>query len=338
MNLDYFEEARAWRDWLIRAVAGSPRQVQIMYGVGGERRLPEWVVPWLPGYEGSAPVRIGNDASRQLQIDVFDEVVDAMFQALKAGLKPPKRGYSIRQEFLAHLAATWRQPDEGIWEVRGRRQHFVHSKLMAWVAFDRAADEIETRIFAEDGKRWRDIANEIHAEICQHGFDRELNSFVQAFGSKQIDSSLLLISLVGFLPADDPRVRGTVKAIENRLLIDGEFVLRYETDDGIDGLPAGAGAFLACSFWLVDNYLPQGRYGDARRLFEGLLARCNDVGLLAEEFDPRAGRMLGNFPQAYSHVGIINSALNLAKAEGPAEEREAHERHVPVSALAGSRL
>jgi GH15 family glucan-1,4-alpha-glucosidase len=334
MNLGYYEEARAWRDWLLRAIAGSPRQAQIMYGVGGERRLPEWIVPWLPGYEGSAPVRIGNDASQQLQIDVFGEVADAMFQALKAGLAPPRRGYAIRQEFLEHLAVTWRQPDEGIWEVRGGRQHFVHSKMMAWVAFDRAADEVATKVFAEDGRRWRRIADEIHAEICRHGFDPELNSFVQAFGSKQLDASLLLMPLVGFLPADDPRMRGTVEAIESRLLIDDEFVLRYETDDGLDGLPPGEGAFLACSFWLVDNYLLQGRYGDARRLFERLLGRCNDVGLLAEEFEPRAGRMLGNFPQAYSHVGLINSALNLARSEGPAEERaQAHERHVPASAV-----
>ncbi|HEY6981751.1 glycoside hydrolase family 15 protein [Reyranella sp.] len=333
MNLGYYDEARAWRDWLLRAVAGSPRQVQIMYGVAGERRLPEWIVPWLPGYEGSSPVRIGNDAAQQLQIDVFGEVADAMFQALKAGLAPPKRANAIRREFLEHLAATWRQPDEGIWEVRGGRQHFVHSKLMAWVAFDRAADDIETKIFDEDGRRWRSIADEIHAEICERGFDRELNSFVQAFGSSRLDASLLLIPLVGFLPADHPRVRGTVEAIEERLLIDDEFVLRYETDRGLDGLPPGEGAFLACSFWLVDNYLLQGRYRDARRLFERLLARCNDVGLLAEEFDPRARRMLGNFPQAYSHVGLINSALNLARSEGPAEERaQAHERHVAADA------
>ena len=339
MNLGYYEEAQAWRDWLIRAVAGSPRQMQIMYGVGGERRLPEWIVPWLPGYEASSPVRVGNDASRQLQIDVFGEVADAMFQALKAGLAPPQRANAVRREFLEHLATIWRQPDEGIWEVRGDRQHFVHSKLMAWVAFDRAADEIETRIFSDDARRWRDIAREIHTEICANGFDRELNSFVQAYGSGRDDASLLLIPLVGFLPPDDPRIRGTVEAIEKRLLIDGEFVLRYETDHGVDGLPPGEGAFLACSFWLVDNYLLLGRYRDARRLFERLLARCNDVGLLAEELDPRTGRMLGNFPQAYSHVGLINSALNLARAEGPAEERaQPHERHVSASASGGLRV
>ncbi|MGE0750885.1 MAG: glycoside hydrolase family 15 protein [Variibacter sp.] len=321
MNLGYFEEARAWRDWLIRAVAGSPRQVQIMYGVAGERRLTEWTVPWLSGYEKSSPVRIGNGAAQQLQNDVIGEVADAMFQALKAGLEPPKRAFTMRREFFEHLATVWREPDEGIWEVRGARQHFVHSKLMAWVAFDRAADDLESRVFEESGQRWRDIANEIHAEICERGFDRELNSFVQAYGSKKLDASLLLIPLVGFLPANDPRVRGTLRAVEEKLLIEDEFVLRYETDDEIDGLPPGEGAFLACGFWLVDNYVLQDRHADAQRLFERLLARCNDVGLLAEEFDPRSGRMLGNFPQAYSHVGLINSALNLARRMGPAEER-----------------
>ncbi|MGH6944662.1 MAG: glycoside hydrolase family 15 protein [Geminicoccaceae bacterium] len=331
MNLGYYDEARAWRDWLIRAVAGSPPQVQIMYGVGGERRLPESVVPWLPGYESSSPVRIGNDACRQLQLDVFGEVADAMFQTLKAGLEPPERAYAMRRAFFEHLATAWREPDEGIWEVRGGRQHFVHSKVMAWVAFDRAADDLEAKVFAESGRRWREIADQIHAEVCERGFDRDLDSFVQAYGSKRLDASLLLIPLVGFLPASDPRVRGTLRAIEERLLIEDEFVLRYETEDAVDGLPPGEGAFLACSFWLVDNYVLQGRDEDARRLFERLLARCNDVGLLAEELDPRTGRMLGNFPQAYSHVGLINSALNLVRREGPAEERaEAHERHAPL--------
>jgi GH15 family glucan-1,4-alpha-glucosidase len=321
MNLGYNDEARAWRDWLIRAVAGSPHQVQIMYGVAGERRLPEWIVPWLPGYESSSPVRIGNEASQQLQIDVFGEVADAMFQALKAGLNPPKRAYAVRRAFFEYLATAWRQPDEGIWEVRGGRQHFVHSKVMAWVAFDRAADDLEARTFGESGQEWRAIADEIHREVCERGFDRDLGSFVQAYGSKKVDASLLLVPLVGFLPASDPRVRGTLKAIEERLLIENDFVLRYETDDPVDGLPPGEGAFLACSFWLVDNYVLQDRHDDARRLFERLLSRCNDVGLLAEEFDPRSGRMLGNFPQAYSHVGLINSALNLSRRIGPAEER-----------------
>jgi GH15 family glucan-1,4-alpha-glucosidase len=320
MNLGYYDEARAWRDWLIRAVAGSPSQVQIMYGVGGERWLPELVIPWLPGYEKSSPVRIGNDASRQLQLDVFGEVLDVMFQTLKAGMEPPERGRILRPVVLEYLATAWRQPDEGVWEVRGGPRHFVHSKVMAWVAFDRAANELESRAFNESGQRWREIADEIHAEVCERGFDRDLGSFVQTYGSKRLDASLLLLPLVGFLPASDPRIRGTLRAIEDRLLIDGEFVLRYETENA-DGLPAGEGAFLACSFWLVDNYILQHRYSEARKLFDRLLSRCNDVGLLAEEFDPLTGRMLGNFPQAYSHVGLINCALNLSQQTGPAEER-----------------
>jgi GH15 family glucan-1,4-alpha-glucosidase len=321
MQLGYYDEARAWRDWLIRAVAGSPRQAQIVYGVGGERWLPELTVPWLPGYENSAPVRVGNAAYEQLQLDVFGEIADVTFQTLRAGIDLPERGRTLRPVVLEYLAATWRQPDEGIWEVRGGRQHFVHSKVMAWVVFDRAAHDVEAQAFNESGLRWREIADEIHAEVCERGFDRDLDSFVQAYGSKRLDASLLLIPLVGFLPATDPRVQGTVRAIEERLLIDGEFVLRYETDNAADGLPAGEGAFLACSFWLVDNYLLQGRHLEARKLFDRLLSRCNDVGLLAEEFDPQAGRMLGNFPQAYSHVGLINSALNLSRKKGPAENR-----------------
>jgi len=321
MHLGYYEEARAWRDWLVRAVAGSPRQVQIVYGVGGERWLRESIVPWLPGYENSSPVRIGNAAYQQLQIDVFGEVADTLFQTLKAGMQPSERGRALRPVVLDYLATAWRQPDEGIWEVRGGRQHFVHSKVMAWVAFDRAANELEAQTFNESQQRWRAIADEIHAEVCEQGFDRELNSFVQAYGSKRLDASLLLLPMVGFLPPEDPRVRGTLRAIENRLLIEGEFVLRYEIEHAGDGLPAGEGAFLACSFWLVDNYVLQGRYEEARKLFERLLLRCNDVGLLAEEFDPLTGRMLGNFPQAYCHVGVINSALNLSREEGPAEDR-----------------
>jgi GH15 family glucan-1,4-alpha-glucosidase len=321
MHLGYYDEAEAWRDWLIRAVAGSPRQIQIMYGVGGERWLPELIVPWLPGYENSAPVRIGNDASRQLQLDVFGEIGDAMFQALKAGMPPSERGQALRPVILDFLATAWRQPDEGIWEVRGGRQHFVHSKVMAWVAFDRAATELEAQASRQSEHPWRAIADEIHAQVCEHGFDRELNSFVQAYGSKRLDASLLLLPLVGFVPPDDPRIQGTLRAIEDKLLVDGEFVLRYETEAAGDGLPEGEGVFLACSFWLVDNYILQGRYADAQKLFERLLSRCNDVGLLAEEFDPQSGRMLGNFPQAYSHVGLINCALNLSRQTGPAEDR-----------------
>jgi GH15 family glucan-1,4-alpha-glucosidase len=226
-------------------------------------------------------------------------------------MKPPARARALRPVILEYLATAWREPDEGIWEVRGGPQHFVHSKVMAWVAFDRAADDLESEAFAESGRRWREIADKMHAEICERGFDRDLDSFVQAYGSKRLDASLLLM----------PLVRGTLRAIEERLLIEDEFVLRYETEDAGDGLPAGEGAFLACSFWLVDNYILQGRYQEARRLFDRLLSRCNDIGLLAEEIDPLTGRMLGNFPQAYSHVGLINCALNLSRHEGPAEAR-----------------
>ena len=320
-NLGYYEEAKAWRDWLLRAIAGSPRQIQIMYGVGGERWLPEQIVPWLPGYENSAPVRIGNDASQQLQLDVYGEVADTMFQTYKAGMAPSERGRTLRPGVLEYLSKAWRQPDEGLWEVRGGPQHFVHSKMMAWVAFDRAANEDAAGEFDEPPQRWREIANQIHAEVCECGFDRDLNSFVQAYGSKWLDASLLMIPLVGFLPASDPRVQGTLRAIEDKLLFDGEFVLRYETENSSDGLPEGEGAFLACSFWLVDNYILQGRHAEARKLFDRLLSRCNDVGLLSEELDPLTGRMLGNFPQAYSHVGLINCALNLNRQTGPAEER-----------------
>jgi len=319
MALGYYEEAQAWRDWLIRAVAGSPEQIQIMYGVGGERWLPELLVDWLPGYEKSAPVRIGNEASRQLQLDVFGEISEAMLQTMKAGMPLSERGVAVRSNIMNYLATAWRQPDEGIWEVRGGPQHFVHSKVMAWVAFDRAAKEPETQAFNEPGQRWREIADEIHAEICERGFDRELNSFVQAYGSKRLDASLLLIPLFGFLPPEDPRIRGTLRAIEDRLLIDGEFVLRYDTEDAGDGLPAGEGAFLACSFWLVHNYVLQGRNAEAGELFARLLARCNDVGLLAEELDPLTGRMLGNFPQAYSHVGLIRCALSLNRQRSVAD-------------------
>jgi GH15 family glucan-1,4-alpha-glucosidase len=321
MHLGYYDEARAWRDWLVRAVAGSPRQVQIAYGLGGERWLPELVIPWLPGYENSAPVRVGNAAYEQLQLDVFGEIVDAMSQALKAGMQPPARALTVRPVILEYMATAWRQPDEGIWEVRGGPQHFVHSKVMAWVAFDRVSGEAEARAFHDSPERWRAIADEIHAEVCERGFDPELGSFVQAYGSKRVDASLLLIPLVGFLPASDPRVRGTVKAIEEKLVIGGEFVRRYESEDSRDGFPPGEGAFLACSFWLIEAYVLQGRRAEARKLFERLLARCNDVGLLAEEVDPLTGRMLGNFPQAYSQVGLINCALSLSRETAPAGER-----------------
>jgi GH15 family glucan-1,4-alpha-glucosidase len=317
MKLGYYEEAGAWRNWLLRAVAGAPAQMQIMYGVAGERNLLEWEAGWLSGYENSQPVRIGNAASEQFQLDVYGEVADAMAQATKGGLPPHPRARALREVLMPFLEEAWRKPDEGIWEVRGGRQHFTHSKVMAWVAFDRAARMEGSR---KNARHWRTVADQIHEEVCLKGFDPDLGSFVQSYGSKKLDASLLQIGLVGFLPADDPRFVGTVKAIEERLVRDG-LVLRYETEEVDDGLPPGEGAFLACSFWLADAFTLIGRDKDARALFERLLSLCNDIGLLSEEYDPIARRMLGNFPQAFSHVGVINTALNLAQRQGPAEVR-----------------
>ena len=321
MNLGYYDEARAWRDWLLRAIAGSPAQVQILYGITGERQLPERELPWLAGYEGSRPVRIGNAAVGQRQLDVYGEVIHAMFEARLGGMPPLQRGADVLRVVLDYVETIWREPDEGIWEVRGGRQHFTHSKVMAWVAFDRAARIAEMAGDASASTRWRRIADEIRGEVCRSGFDPELGSFVQFYGSRRLDASLLQIPLVGFLPASDPRVRGTLAAIERRLLRDGGLVMRYDTNDGVDGLPPGEGAFLACSFWLADNYILQRRFGDAHVLFERLLALRNDVGLLAEEYDPRASRMLGNFPQAFSHVGLINTAIKLAHVEPEAAKQ-----------------
>jgi len=320
MKLGYYEEACAWRDWLLRAVAGDPAQMQIMYGVAGERNLMEWEANWLPGYEASLPVRIGNAAAEQFQLDVYGEVADAMAQARKGGLPPHPRGRALSSALLPFLEKVWREPDEGIWEVRGPRQHFTYSKVMAWVAFDRSAQLAINAGEQKDAERWQTIADEIHAEVCQRAFDSKLGSFVQAYGSTSLDASLLQIGLVGFLPPDDPRYVGTVEAIERRLMRDG-LVLRYETSEVEDGLPLGEGAFLACSFWLADALTLIGRQQDAWDLFERLLSLCNDVGLLSEEYDPVGRRMLGNFPQAFSHVGLINTALNLARGKGPAEER-----------------
>jgi len=334
MNAGFNDEAQSWRDWLLRAVAGSPEQVQIMYGIGGERRLTEWEVPWLPGYEGSAPVRIGNAAHGQLQLDVFGEVMDALHQARRHGLAASESGWALQQAFLAHLEDIWTEPDEGIWEVRGGHRHFTYSKVMAWVAFDRAIKSAEEFQLECPLDRWRALAAEIHADVCRRGFDRELGSFVQCYGGKQLDASLLLLPEVGFLPPDDPRVRGTLKAIEQRLLVDG-FVMRYDTDASKDGLPPGEGAFLACSFWLVDAYILQNRWADAHRMFDRLVALRNDVGLLSEEYDQRAGRLVGNFPQAFTHVALVNSAFNLTRAEKPAQQRSQPEREsAPVTAEA----
>ncbi len=338
MNAGFYDEARAWRDWLLRAVAGSADQLQIMYGLGGERRLSEWEAPWLPGYEDSRPVRIGNGAVNQTQLDVYGEILDALYHAHLHGMPTVDRAVAIGRSVLGHLAQIWRLPDEGIWEVRGPPQHFTHSKVMAWVAFDRAVKLLELvgeQAGGEGGvDRLQQIRDDIHHDVCRHAFDAELGSFVQAYGSKSLDASLLLVPLVGFLPSDDPRIVGTVKAIEERLVVDG-FVMRYDTGEVVDGLPPGEGAFLACSFWLADNYILQGRIEEAQTLFERLLSLCNDVGLLAEEFDPRLGRQVGNFPQAFSHVALVNTAFNLTRAQGPAEQRAAHghrKRQVPAQA------
>jgi len=313
MTAGYQEEARAWRDWLLRAVAGSPAQIQIMYGLGGERRLPELELDWLPGYEGSRPVRIGNAASRQLQLDVFGEVMDALHLSRRVGLGAHEAGWALQRALMEHLETIWEEPDEGIWEVRGRRRQFTHSKVMAWVAFDRAVKGVEEFGLEGPVERWRALRQRVHDSVCRRGYDAKLNSFVQSYGSKELDASLLALPLVGFLPASDPRMIGTVRAIERDLLRDG-FVQRYRTRSGVDGLPPGEGVFLPCSFWLADNYVLQGRIEEARTLFERLCGLANDVGLLSEEYDPAGRRFLGNFPQAFSHVSLINTALNLSRA------------------------
>jgi GH15 family glucan-1,4-alpha-glucosidase len=320
MDSGFYDEAQEWREWLLRAVAGSPEQVQIMYGIAGERRLTEWEVPWLPGYEGSAPVRIGNSAHGQVQLDVFGEVMDALHQARCNGIAASESGWALQQAFLAHLERVWTEPDEGIWELRGGRRHFTYSKVMAWVAFDRAIKSAQQFGLAGPVDRWQEIAATIHADVCRRGFDPELGSFVQSYEGKELDASLLLLPQVGFLPPDDPRVRGTVRAIERRLLVDG-LVMRYDTAATDDGLPPGEGVFLACSFWLVDAYVLQHRWRDARRLFDRLLELRNDVGLLSEEYDPHARRLVGNFPQAFTHVALVNSALNLTRFKPLAKQR-----------------
>lgn len=322
LEAGFTQEAHAWRDWLLRAVAGNPDQIQIMYGVAGERRLTEFELEELSGYEASKPVRIGNAASKQFQLDVFGEVLDSFFMTRKKGMKKLEAAWNLQKALIEHVENVWTEPDEGIWEVRGGRKHFVLSKVMAWVALDRAVRTIED--FGEDGplERWRKLRSEIHDEICRLGFSREKNSFVQFFGSKCLDASTLMIPLVGFLPADDPRVRGTVAAIEKHLMRGG-LVQRYIPETAVDGLEGSEGVFIACSFWLADNYVLQNRAEEARELFERLLALRNDVGLLSEEYDPDERRMLGNFPQAFSHLALVNSAHNLFKTS---ERRPAHHR------------
>jgi len=315
----YLDEAQAWRAWLVRAAGGSPESLQTVYGLAGERRLAEYEADWLPGFEHSSPVRIGNAAAEQVQLDIYGEIVDALYLARAAGLAAEDASWALERELVGHLENIWEQPDNGIWEVRGERQHFTHSKVMAWVAFDRAVTTIETLGLDGPLDRWRSIRDNIHRQVCERGFDRKRNSFVGYYGATHLDASLLRIPLVGFLPPDDPRVLGTVAAIEHDLLRDG-FVMRYDTETGTDGLPPGEGAFLACSFWLADNYVLQGRQDEAEALFKRLVGLCNDVGLLAEEYDPIAQRQLGNFPQALSHLALVNTARNLMGA-GPAHQR-----------------
>ena len=312
MAAGYVDEATSWRDWVLRAVAGDPEDLQIMYGIAGERRLDEYELDWLPGYEGSAPVRVGNAASGQLQLDVYGELVDAIYRARQLGMPPVSQAIDIAADVAEWLRGNWRQPDDGIWEIRGERQQFVHSKVMAWVAVDRMVKIAEQTGMQVPGLE--EMRAEIHAEVCDKGFDAERNTFTQYYGSSQLDASLLLIPQVGFLPPDDPRVVGTIEAVERELVRDG-FVMRYIPDaDAADGLPPGEGAFLACSFWLVESLAMIGRAKEARELFERLLALQNDVGLFSEEYDQRNQRLIGNFPQAFTHLTLISAAVALGRA------------------------
>lgn len=325
MDAGYYQEAAAWRDWLLRAIAGSPQELQIMYGIADERRLMEWTVPWLPGYEGASPVRVGNAAHAQLQLDVFGEVMDALHQARRGDIVPLTTAWDVQGQLLQYLATAWEQPDFGIWEVRGPAQHFTYSKIMCWVAFDRAIQDAERFGLEGPVDEWKALCARIHSQVCEQGYDPTRNCFVQSYGSSQLDASLLLIAELGFLPASDPRVQGTIAAIEANLIRDG-LVHRYDTAGTDDGLPAGEGAFIACSFWLADAYALCGRHADAEALFERLLALRNDVGLLAEEYDTASGRMVGNFPQGFSHLALIGTAFNLAHEEKPAEQRSTSDR------------
>ncbi|GAA3004112.1 glycoside hydrolase family 15 protein [Streptomyces drozdowiczii] len=326
ISAGYLEEAAAWRDWLLRAVAGDPADLQIMYGLAGERRLPESELPWLRGYENSAPVRIGNAAVRQRQLDVYGEVIDSLRLARDAGLDDKPHAWSLQLSLLGFLESTWREPDEGLWEIRGQRRHFVHSKVMAWVAADRAVRSLEDDpALAGDADRWRAMRDAVHREVCEKGYDPVRNTFTQSYGSRELDAATLLIIRTGFLPPDDPRVIGTVDAVREELGSGDGLVRRYSTaGPSIDGLPGGEGAFLACSFWLADALRMTGRTDEATELFEQLLDLRNDVGLLAEEYDPVARRQLGNFPQAFSHIGLVGTAVSLAGAR-PAEARAAED-------------
>ena len=322
MNAGYIDEAAAWRDWLLRAVAGSPDQVQIMYGIAGERALWEHELDHLPGYANSRPVRIGNAAHDQLQIDVYGEVMDAFYQAHRGGVPDSHEVWKVQVAFLAHLETIWQEPDRGIWESRGEPRHYTYSKVMAWVAFDRGIKMVRDAGFEGPAERWEQIAAAIHAQICEYGFDRELGSFVQSYGAKLLDGSLLLIPTTGFLPPDDPRIVGTIRAIEQRLVVDG-LVMRHDPAEVETGLSRGEGAFLACSFWLADALIMTGRRDEGGALFERLLTLRNDLGLLAEEYDVRARCLVGNFPQAFSHIALVTTAQNLWRAQAPAAQRAA---------------
>ena len=324
MNANYLEEATAWRGWLQRAIAGSPAQLQIMYGIAGERRLAEWTVPWLAGYENSQPVRIGNAASAQLQLDVYGEVMDALHQARKAGLPEDPEAWAMQRALLDHLSRIWKEPDEGMWEVRGGRRHFTYSKVMAWVAVDRAIQDLESLGLHGPAQRWHRLRDQIHADVCANGYSEKRRSFVQSYGSNQLDASLLLLPIAGFLPPEDPRIVNTIAAIQKDLTQDG-LVMRYRTESSDDGMPPGEGVFLACSFWMVNALVQQQRRPEAVELFEQLLSLQNDVGLLAEEYDPVRKRMVGNFPQAFSHVAMVNSAFALQPAADTMKREERRE-------------
>ena len=310
MNAGYYEDARAWRQWLLRTAAGDPAGVQIMYGVTGKHRLPEWEVPWLDGYEGAKPVRIGNAAAQQLQIDVYGEIVDALHHGRQGKLGANEEGWALQRALLDHLETIWDEPDHGIWEVRGDRQRFTNSKVMAWVAFDRAVKTVEQFQMSGPVNRWRALRSKIHDEVCRYGFNAEIGAFVQSYASKHLDASALLIPLVGFLPPRDPRVQSTIAAIQRHLMFDG-LVMRYDTKARVDGLPPGEGVFLPCSFWLADNLALQGRRDEARALFERLLSLRNDVGLLSEEYAVKEKRLVGNFPQALTHIALVNTGYQL---------------------------
>ncbi|MFI6409635.1 glycoside hydrolase family 15 protein [Streptomyces sp. NPDC050548] len=314
LRTGYREEARAWREWLLRAVAGDPENLQIMYGIAGERELGEAELDWLPGYENSGPVRVGNGAAHQLQLDVYGEVTEALHLAHMTGLARNDYASLLQLKLIRYLEKHWDEPDEGIWEVRGPRRHFVHSKVMAWVAVDRTIKLIESGDADGPLEQWRELRDDIHRDVCERGYDKERNTFTQSYGSKELDASLLLIPQMGFLPPDDKRVIGTIEAIQRELSTPDGFILRYPTsgtDEGVDGLPGDEGAFLACSFWMADDLAMIGRVDEARKLFEKLLSLRNDLGLLAEEWDPRLQRQVGNFPQAFSHVPLIDTALRL---------------------------